>query len=74
MVYDDPCHLAWQVTEIRWLESLGSNSKRPLPARPVPTYVGKSDSAAQDSQRRSDCSIAWVPKNLIHRPREVEGV
>jgi len=39
---DDPCHLAWQVSEIPWLDSTRMNSTRPLPARPA----GESDSNA----------------------------
>jgi hypothetical protein len=45
-VGDDPCHLAWQVSEILWLDSLPSTAIRPLPARPA----GERDSDADDLQ------------------------
>jgi len=49
-VRDDPCHLAWQVSEIPWLESELLILTRPLPARPA----GESDSDADDCENGSN--------------------
>jgi hypothetical protein len=48
MVRDDPCHLAWQVKKILWLDLTRFILVRPLPARPA----GESDSDADDSSSR----------------------
>ena len=51
----DPCHLAWQVRKILWLDSSRSIGPRPLPARPA----GESDSDARmiESGVNSPCSM-----------------
>src|SRR5258708_4087039 len=45
-ICDDPCHLAWQVKKILWLDSPHARALRPLPARPA----GESDSDADELQ------------------------
>ena len=60
MVRDDPCHLAWQVRKIPWLDSLLALATRPLPARPA----GESDSDADDFQIASKSPCCSKAKRL----------